>query len=148
MEVANILSDSNIKTMAEPVLVVGAGSAGLIAALAAARKGARVEIFDIVDPLTANAEEEGNTSRSTGLIPAAGTQLQRDAGIIDDTPELMALEIIDANKGQCDTDLVLAVCCGARYSMRFELLHQSMFVIHLHIPEQGCDRLDDSGIWR
>ena len=82
---------------AGPVLVAGAGCAGLVAALAAARRGVEVVIFDIVDPLAAAADEEGNTARSTGLIPAAGTRLQLAAGVSGDSPELQARDIAAAN---------------------------------------------------
>ena len=56
----------------------------MVAALAAAKHGVEVLVLE------KGAEPAGNTVRSTGLIPAAGTRFQREAGIFDDTPELMA----------------------------------------------------------
>jgi fumarate reductase flavoprotein subunit len=81
------------------VLVVGAGACGCIAALAANERGAEVLILE------RDAKPTGSTSLSGGQIPAAGTRLQREAGILDDTPELLANDLIHKAKGQCDHDL-------------------------------------------
>ena len=66
------------------VLVVGAGACGLIAALRAAQSGASVAVLEKLDRFA------GNTTLSCGSIPAAGTKLQRAAGITDDTGVMMA----------------------------------------------------------
>src|SRR5579872_7023866 len=60
-----------------PLLIVGAGAAGLCAALAAKEAG--------VEPLVIerDAGASGSTSLSAGLIPAAGTRFQRAKGIAD-----------------------------------------------------------------
>ncbi|MGP9819446.1 FAD-dependent oxidoreductase [Salinarimonas sp. NSM] len=60
------------------VLVVGAGGAGLVAALAAAEAGAEVAVLEKGERLA------GNTGLSSGSIPAAGTRFQRAAGVSDD----------------------------------------------------------------
>ena len=65
------------------VLVIGAGACGTIAALAAKEGGADVFIVE------RDAKPSGSTSLSSGQIPAAGTKLQRSAGLLDDTPELL-----------------------------------------------------------
>lgn len=62
------------------VLVVGAGGAGLSAAIAAAEAGARVAILE------KGERPGGTTSLSVGSITAAGTALQARAGIAD-TPD-------------------------------------------------------------
>lgn len=59
------------------VLVIGAGGCGLVAALAAAEAGAEVAVVEKLDRL------QGNTMLSSGSIPAAGTRLQREAGVTD-----------------------------------------------------------------
>ncbi|MFA7667415.1 MAG: FAD-dependent oxidoreductase [Burkholderiaceae bacterium] len=59
------------------VLVVGAGGAGLSAAIAAAEAGARVVILEKAE------RPGGTTSLSVGSITAAGTALQARAGIAD-----------------------------------------------------------------
>ena len=59
------------------VLVAGAGACGLIAALRARELGARVAVLEKFDRFA------GNTVLSCGSIPAAGTRMQREAGISD-----------------------------------------------------------------
>lgn len=85
-----------------PVVVIGAGACGLTAALAAKEHGADVLVLERDD------KPSGSTSLSTGLIPAAGTRLQKAAGI-DDTPELLAQDIIAKAKGQNDPAIVEVV---------------------------------------
>ena len=76
----------------------------MVAALAAAKRGVRVLILE------KGAEPAGNTVRSTGLIPAAGTRFQREAGILDDTPELMAGDIFEKNNYESDPELTRLFC--------------------------------------
>jgi fumarate reductase flavoprotein subunit len=59
------------------VAIIGAGAAGLIAALRAKETGASVLVLE------RDAVPRGSTALSAGLIPAAGTRFQRDAGISD-----------------------------------------------------------------
>ncbi len=70
-----------------PVVIVGAGAAGLIAALAATEAGAEVLVIER-DPIPT-----GSTALSAGLIPAANTRWQRALGI-SDTPEDFAADIL------------------------------------------------------
>lgn len=62
------------------VIVVGAGASGLAAAIEAARAGAQVLVLE------KNAEPGGSSRLSVGSINAAGSSLQRRAGIVD-TPD-------------------------------------------------------------
>jgi fumarate reductase flavoprotein subunit len=87
-----------------PLVVVGAGACGMVAALAAAKRGARTLLLE------KGAEIAGNTARSTGLIPAAGTRFQRDAGIFDDSPHLMAEDIFKKNDHESDPGLTRLLC--------------------------------------
>ncbi len=48
--------------------------------------------------------------RSTGLIPAAGTRFQREAGIADDSPELMARDIMEKNGYEGDPEITRLLC--------------------------------------
>jgi len=82
-----------------PVLVIGAGACGTIAALAANERGAEVLILE------RDAKPAGNTSLSGGQIPAAGTKLQRAAGLLDDTPELLYQDILAKSHGECDHEI-------------------------------------------
>jgi fumarate reductase flavoprotein subunit len=103
-----------------PLVVIGAGSCGMIAALAAARRGAPVILLE------KGAKLDSNTMRSTGLIPAAGTRFQRAAGIIDDTPELMAQDILRKNRGESDSSLTHLLCTMAPH------------VVEWLVDEIGC----------
>src|SRR5688572_18438144 len=78
-----------------PVVIVGAGACGCVAALAAQAAGADAIVLER-DP-----RPQGNTSLSGGQIPGAGTHLQQAAGI-EDTPALLAGDLIAKAKGQCD----------------------------------------------
>jgi fumarate reductase flavoprotein subunit len=69
-----------------PVIVIGAGAAGAVAALAARDAGAKVIVLDRDAPPT------GATALSSGMIPAAGTAAQ-SAREIEDTPERFADDI-------------------------------------------------------
>jgi len=89
-----------------PLLIVGAGAAGLCAALAAKEAG--------IEPLVIerDAVPAGSTALSAGLIPAAGTRFQRAKGIID-SPQLFAADIARKAKGEADAAVVDAVAHGA-----------------------------------
>ena len=89
-----------------PVGVVGAGAAGLCAALAAHEAGAEVLVLER-DPVP-----RGSTALSAGLVPAAGTRWQRDAGI-DDTPEAFAADIMAKAEGEPDPAAVARVAQAA-----------------------------------
>jgi fumarate reductase flavoprotein subunit len=77
------------------VLIIGAGGCGLVAALAAARKGARVFLVE------KEKAAGGNTSLSQAMVPAAGTHFQKESGI-DDSVEVMAEDILKKNKNESD----------------------------------------------
>lgn len=85
------------------LVVVGAGACGLIAAYAAARRGVEVVLLEKDTRLGNNIE------LSSGSIAAAGTRLQRAAGI-HDTPEQMADDVLRKNDGQADRELTLSLC--------------------------------------
>ncbi len=78
-----------------PVVVIGGGAAGMIAALAAQERGAEVLVLE------RDALPQGSTALSAGLIPAPGTRWQRAAGI-EDSPERFAADIIAKAKGEPD----------------------------------------------
>src|SRR3954462_6879376 len=66
------------------VLVLGAGACGLAAAIAAHDAGVTVAIIEKLD------RPGGNSSLSTGSVPAAGTRFQREGGIADSTERFAA----------------------------------------------------------
>lgn len=82
-----------------PLIVIGAGAAGLVAALAAHEAGEEVLVLER-DPLP-----RGSTALSAGLIPAAGTRWQSAASIYD-TPALFAGDILRKAHGEPDAQIV------------------------------------------
>ena len=115
-----------------PIAVVGAGAAGLIAALAARDAGAEVVIFE------RDGSPSGSTALSSGLIPAAGTRFQRAKGIAD-SPELFAKDIQAKARGKADPVVVEAVARAAaptlewladRHGLEFVLLESFLYPGH------------------
>ncbi|MFP9060059.1 FAD-dependent oxidoreductase [Natrialbaceae archaeon A-chndr2] len=91
------------------VLIAGGGGTGLVAALAAAdRTDGTITVLEKSDRLG------GNTSLSTGMIPAAGTRLQREAGI-EETPADMARDILEKNDYQADEAMVEHLCAESKH---------------------------------
>ncbi len=80
-------------------LIIGAGACGLVAALTAKENGQHVLVIE------ADAVPSGSTALSAGLIPAAGTSFQRDAGI-DDNASLFASDIQAKAKDENEQMLV------------------------------------------
>ncbi|MFZ5748498.1 MAG: FAD-dependent oxidoreductase [Pseudomonadota bacterium] len=81
------------------LIVVGGGSAGLPAAIFAARRGARVLLIDHADRLG------GSLWVATGQMSAAGTRLQRERGIAD-TPDLHYEDVMRISRGTANPGLV------------------------------------------
>lgn len=130
----------------DPVLVVGAGACGMVAALAAAGARARVLILD------KGTEPAGNTVRSTGLIPA-GTRFQREAGVLDDTPALMARDILEKNGRQSDPAITRLLCeesgplvewladeAGCEMVCNTDFLYPGQSRLRMHGPPEGYGR--------
>ena len=89
-------AESQIKTEAD-VIVIGAGLSGLSASVRAAEQGAEVILLEKM------AYAGGNCILSTGILQAAGTKLQAQAGI-EDSPEHYALDM--AQGASADRDPV------------------------------------------
>ncbi len=87
-------------------LIIGGGACGMVAALAAQDTDQDVLLIE-ADPVAT-----GSTALSAGLIPAAGTSLQRAAGI-DDTPKTFAADIRAKAHGENDAALEHALAEGA-----------------------------------
>jgi fumarate reductase flavoprotein subunit len=82
------------------IAVVGGGACGLTAALAAAQHGVNVLLFE------KERTARSNTARSSGMIPAAGTRFQREAGV-EETPEDFARDILAKNHHASDPEVTL-----------------------------------------
>lgn len=87
----------------DPVLVVGAGGSGMVAALRAAQLGATVLVLE------KDLASGCNTGFGGGLVQGAGTRYQRAAGI-EDSPEAMHADIMGKNGGAAEADVVMAIC--------------------------------------
>ncbi len=81
------------------LIVVGGGSAGLPAAIFAARRGAGVLLIAPADRLG------GSLWVASGQMSAAGTRLQRERGI-EDSPELHFEDVMRISRGTADPVLV------------------------------------------
>ena len=85
------------------MLVIGAGACGLVAALAARAAGAEVLVLE------RDRTPTGSTALSSGFIPAAGTRFQRAIGVVDDTPALLAADIMAKSQHGADAAEALRV---------------------------------------
>lgn len=88
----------NLHSAESAIIVIGAGGCGLMAALVAARKGARVLLLEKTD------KPGGGTAFSSKGIRAAGSRAQRELKIAD-SPERYAEDILRRNNGESDAAL-------------------------------------------
>ncbi len=88
------------------VLVVGGGAAGLIAALRAKEAGAGVLVVE------RDVVSRGSTALSAGLIPAAETRFQAEAGVADSRKDF-ADDIMAKAHGEPDPAAVATVVDAA-----------------------------------
>lgn len=122
-----------------PLLIIGAGAAGLCAALAAKESGLDALIVE------RNAVPSGSTALSAGLIPAAGTRFQRAKGIAD-SPDLFVADIHRKSKGAADPAVVAAVVQSAaalvewltdRHGLPFEVVDNFNYPGHSALRMHG-----------
>jgi len=106
------------------LLIIGAGAAGLCAALAANEAGVNAVVIE------RDQVPSGSTGLSAGLIPAAGTRFQRAKGVAD-TPDWLAADIQRKAQGEAPAALVEIVARGSapliewlteRHALPFELI--------------------------
>ncbi len=116
-----------------PVAIVGAGACGLTAALMLRDAG-----IDCV-LLERDAQAQGSTALSSGFIPAAGTRVQRAAGVLDDSAERFAQDIQAKAQGTAAPHLVAAYtqaialamdALESRHGLGFELLDGFLYPGH------------------
>lgn len=133
------------------VLVIGAGGAGLAAAIAASDLGASVAVVEKLP------RPGGNTGLSTGSIPGAGTRFQRLAGI-DDNPQKMTADLLGLSGDHDATDLTrmlsersaeLVEWLVDKAHIRLDIIKDYKHVAHsvprLHAPasRKGADLVHD-----
>jgi fumarate reductase flavoprotein subunit len=122
-----------------PLLIIGAGAAGLCAALAAKEAGGDVVVLE------RDASPAGSTALSAGLIPAAGTKFQRAKGI-SDNPQMFAADVERKANGEADPAVVNAVAAGAaplvewlagRHGLPFEVVDNFNYPGHSAMRMHG-----------
>ncbi len=96
---ARVVSSNGIFEASCDVLVVGAGAAGLIAGMRAREAGADTLVLE------RDAVPRGSTALSAGLIPAAETRFQREAGIAD-SKQAFRNDIMAKAHGEADPQAV------------------------------------------
>jgi len=122
-----------------PLIIVGAGAAGLCAALAAKEGGIDAVVIERDDV------PSGSTALSAGLIPDAGTRFQREKGIAD-SPAVFAADIQRKAKGEGDRSVVDVVAARAgplvewlsdRYGLPFEVVDNFNYPGHSAMRMHG-----------
>jgi fumarate reductase flavoprotein subunit len=115
-----------------PVAIIGAGACGLTAALALRDAGIDCALIE------RDAVPQGSTALSSGFIPAAGTTVQQQAGITDDSPARFAADIQAKAHGTATPHLVEAYTTAIapaiealqRHGLAFELLDGFLYPGH------------------
>lgn len=82
-----------------PLLIVGGGACGLVAALAARAAGVDLAVLE------RDVFPRGSTFMSSGFVPASNTRFQRDKGV-QDSPAIQAADIQHKNDEQADPQIV------------------------------------------
>jgi fumarate reductase flavoprotein subunit len=122
-----------------PLLIIGAGAAGICAALAAKEAGIDAIVIE------RDAVPSGSTGLSAGLIPAAGTRFQRAKGIAD-SPQLLTDDIKRKTGGDVDLALADAVARGSapliewladRHALPFEVVENFNYPGHSALRMHG-----------
>ena len=125
------------------VLVAGAGACGLIAAIKAHEQGCSVAIVEKFDRFA------GNTVLSCGSIPAAGTRMQKAAGINDSVSQMIA--DMERVSGQHDSSHLIATIvsesarlvewlvdyCGVEINLYTNYKHVGHSIPRLHTQPTG-----------
>ena len=126
-----------------PVVIIGGGACGLVAALAAKNAGAEVLVLE------RDRTPSGSTALSSGFIPAAYTRFQRAAEVVD-TPGQLAADVMRKNHGEADPRMVdaicsasgraiewLADCCGIPFVLVEGFLYPGHTALRMHaVPEK------------
>jgi len=122
-----------------PLLIIGAGAAGICAALAAKEAGVEAVLIE------RDAVPGGSTALSAGLIPAAGTRFQRAKGITD-SPESFVADIQRKAAGEAVPAVLESVAFGAAsliewladcHALPFELIDSFNYPGHSALRMHG-----------
>ena len=115
------LSQARADTTLWDLIVVGAGTAGLPAAIHASRRGARVLMIE------ASATIGGTLNVAVGQVAAGGTTLQATKGIAD-SPDLHFDDVMRISRGRADAALVRRTADEAPPTMNwcFQWMHMRL----------------------
>jgi fumarate reductase flavoprotein subunit len=138
-----VFDDAKRFDLSVPVVIVGGGACGLIAALAAKNAGADVLVLE------RDRAPSGSTALSSGFIPAAYTRFQRAAGV-EDSPEQLAADVMRKNHGEADPRMAETICqasgraiewladrCGIAFVLVEGFLYPGHTALRMHaVPEK------------
>lgn len=125
------------------VIVIGAGGAGLAAAVSAAEHGAKVLILE------SEKEIGGSTQLSAGMFTAANTSVQRALGI-EDSAEQFFQHYMDLNQWRLRPGLIHAFCeaSGPALEWLIELGVEFPAKISTNAHEPGLMQAGVEAVWR
>lgn len=130
------------ETLETEVLVLGGGGAGLVSALTASEHGSKVILVEKLGYVG------GATMMSAGIIPAAGTAQQQEAGIVDNQ-DLFARDIFRPSGYSVRKDLVYTVTEHAKdvvewlegQGVKMNLITGNLYYgqsnYRMHMPPEG-----------
>ena len=113
------------------VVVVGAGFAGMCAALEAAEKGARVVLLEKM------GRPDGTTVYSSGWIAAVGSRFQKAH---PDTPEAFFNDMMKLSGGRSDPDLIRVYAKEAGAGVDWLADHGTPFYLWENLPAPELSR--------
>ena len=133
------------------VIVVGAGGAGCLAALALAQAGVAVDLVD------RGGDHPSLTAICGGLVPGADTSWQQSLGIADSIEQFVE-DVMAKNKGQADAALVRTIGAACTEAIEFtggrlgielhlytDIVHPGLSVPRLHAtPGESGHELQES----
>ena len=144
------IAENQDKTYDTEIVVVGAGAAGLSAALEAANNGAKVILVEKL------AMTGGSTARSGGKVQAAGTDIQKANGV-EDNADLYYDHLMTVGENKVDpvktrliadnslTDFNWLVENGVEFSKNIEQLHEKYRPIRGHYVSAQDGKVEQDG---
>lgn len=144
------IAENQDKTYDTEIVVVGAGAAGLSAALEAANNGAKVILVEKL------AMTGGSTARSGGKVQAAGTDIQKANGV-EDNVDLYYDHLMTVGENKVDpvktrliadnslTDFNWLVENGVEFSKNIEQLHEKYRPIRGHYVSAQDGKVEQDG---